>query len=290
MPRPFDHAVLAAHDLAAQKALYERLGFFVGARNRHPWGTENHIIQFPDTFIELISMGADFHAPADPDPHLFSFAGFVHDYLQRREGFAMLALHSENAQFDHDAFKYEGIGDFEPFHFERHGKSPDGRQMHVAFTLAFVRSAELPAAGFFTCQQHAPENFWNAAFQVHPNGVTGIQSVTLLARDPSAHLAFLANFTDQRSPGIAGHHMTFDLSDRQILEVCSPEAFAATYLPEILPEGLPDGAFAAVRLSVQDIALTTHVLAENAVPVIEKGGMLIVPPQDAMGLALIFSE
>jgi len=52
-----DHLVLAAHDLNATGSFYERLGFKVGARNRHPWGTENRIVQFPGAFLELITVG-----------------------------------------------------------------------------------------------------------------------------------------------------------------------------------------------------------------------------------------
>ena len=64
MPRAVDHLVIAAHDLPAQAALYRRLGFQVGARNRHPWGTENHIVQFDGAFLELIGLGDGFDAPA----------------------------------------------------------------------------------------------------------------------------------------------------------------------------------------------------------------------------------
>ncbi len=44
--RRIDHLVLAVRDLDAAGLFYERLGFQVGARNRHPWGTENRIVQF----------------------------------------------------------------------------------------------------------------------------------------------------------------------------------------------------------------------------------------------------
>ena len=45
MPRGLDHIVHAVRDLDAAAAFYRRLGFTVSARNRHPWGTHNHIIQ-----------------------------------------------------------------------------------------------------------------------------------------------------------------------------------------------------------------------------------------------------
>ena len=51
MARGLDHIVHAVRDLDAAAALYQRLGFQVGARNAHPWGTHNHIVQMPGFFI-----------------------------------------------------------------------------------------------------------------------------------------------------------------------------------------------------------------------------------------------
>ena len=55
--RGLDHLVLGVRDLEADAAFCEALGFTVGARNRHPWGTHNRIIQFPGSFLELITVG-----------------------------------------------------------------------------------------------------------------------------------------------------------------------------------------------------------------------------------------
>ena len=64
--RRIDHLVLAVHDLEAAAALYTKLGFQVGARNRHPWGTENRLVQFGSSFIELITVGQN---PETIAPH-----------------------------------------------------------------------------------------------------------------------------------------------------------------------------------------------------------------------------
>ena len=56
MARGLDHIVHAVRDLDVAAALYERLGFVVGTRNRHPWGTHNRIIQLPGFFIELLTV------------------------------------------------------------------------------------------------------------------------------------------------------------------------------------------------------------------------------------------
>src|SRR6201999_1888529 len=56
MSRGLDHIVHAVRDLDAAADLYRRLGFTVGVRNRHPWGTHNHIVQIPGFFIELLTL------------------------------------------------------------------------------------------------------------------------------------------------------------------------------------------------------------------------------------------
>ncbi|MBM3606471.1 MAG: VOC family protein, partial [Alphaproteobacteria bacterium] len=78
--RRIDHLVLAVRDLDGAAAFYERLGFHVGARNRHPWGTENRLVQFQSSFLELITVRED-AAIAPHGPRFFSFGAFVKDYL-----------------------------------------------------------------------------------------------------------------------------------------------------------------------------------------------------------------
>jgi catechol 2,3-dioxygenase-like lactoylglutathione lyase family enzyme len=56
MARGLDHIAHAVRDLDAAATLYGRLGFNVGARNRHPWGTHNRIVQLPGFFIELVTV------------------------------------------------------------------------------------------------------------------------------------------------------------------------------------------------------------------------------------------
>jgi len=94
-PRRIDHLVLAVHDLEDAADFYTRMGFQVGARNRHPWGTEHRLIQFRSSFLELITVADAEQVP----PHaygFFSFGAFVEDYLTKREGLAMFALRHPN--------------------------------------------------------------------------------------------------------------------------------------------------------------------------------------------------
>src|ERR1700733_15401485 len=194
MPRGLDHIVHAVRDLDAEADLYRRAGFTVGAQNRHPWGTHNHIVQFPGFFVELLNIGQP-ELIVPPAPRLFSFGDFLRGFLAHGEGLAMLVLEGRGAAADAEAFRLADIGDFEVFDFEREARRPNGATVKVAFSLAFAADEKAGDAGFFTCQQHYPENFWNPAFQDHLNGVTGIAGVTMVAERPEAHRHFLAAFT-----------------------------------------------------------------------------------------------
>src|SRR5687767_1175054 len=105
MPRGLDHIVHAVRNLDAAADLYRRLGFNVGAHNRHPpaWGTQNHIVQLPGTFIELLTV-ADTANIAPHGDRFFSFGAFNRDFLARQEGLSMLVLEGRG-ESDADEFR-----------------------------------------------------------------------------------------------------------------------------------------------------------------------------------------
>ncbi len=266
--RRIDHLALAVHDLEAAADFYRRLGLQVGARNRHPWGTENRLAQFRSSFLELITVGDD---PSQIQPHApgrFSFGGFVRDYLERREGLAMFVLDSADAEADAAHFAAKGVSSFEPFFFERKGRRPNGSETHVAFTLAFAFDDAIPDASFFVCQQHFPENFWNAELQKHPNGASSVSAVTLGVAEPKAHTAFLSAFT-----GVPASEdgATFRLQNGGALRV---EKSAAN-------------GFVSFSVAVPDLARQAAILNEAGVAHEETSDGLIV--KNAFGVNIVFA-
>ncbi|RFB80548.1 VOC family protein [Methylovirgula sp. 4M-Z18] len=281
MPRALDHLVLASRTLTAQADLYRRMGFTVGVKNRHPWGTENQIVQLHGAFLELISTGDGYRPPQDIDLHTFSFSAFIAHFIENREGFAMLVLQSQDAETDRAKFKQAGIGDFETFHFGRKAKRPDGSDTEVAFTLAFAQSKHIDEAGFFVCQQHFPQNFWNPAFQTHANTAQAIAGVILVAEQPGAHLSFLNAFA-----GTSADAAPIDTGGGQIA-VLSPAEFAQNYgASESQPRTSP--WLAAYRIAVSDLAQCASSLADGKVVFSESNGWLIVPPLVAFGVTIVF--
>ncbi len=285
MPHGIDHIVHAVRDLDAAGALYRRLGFTVGARNRHDWGTHNLIVQFKSAFVELLEIGE----PEKIPPHagrFFSFGAFNRDYLAAREGLSMLVGKSLDARKDAASFEAAGISGFDLFDFAREGKRPDGSKVEVAFSLAFARDPSSPNLGFFVCQQHYPENFWNPAFQRHVNGVAGIPGVVMVADNPTDHHIFLKAFTGVSDLHSSSLGITARTENGDI-EIMSPVAFRDQFgvTPEVSGEGM---TLNAIRFAVADIGPAEAVLASGGIKPQYHVGRLVVPPAQAFGATLIF--
>lgn len=282
--RGVDHLVIAVRDLDGAARLYEALGFRVGRRERHPWGTENRLVQFPGSFIELITVGEGADIP-EHGPGRFSFGAFVRDYLARREGLAMLVLDGQSGEGDAALFRERGIGAFGPFSFERTGLGPDGSEAKVAFTLAFARDEKAPGAGFFTCTQHYPENFWNPEAQRHPNGAVGIGAVVLSAPEPDAHAGFLEGFTGVRPERPTAEALSYRLA-RGHVDVLTPDGAATVYGSVDVD---PDAAeLAAFSVRVPDAGATARELQASGTPHLVQGSRVLVPASAARGVVIAF--
>jgi catechol 2,3-dioxygenase-like lactoylglutathione lyase family enzyme len=285
MPHGLDHIVHAVRDLDAAAEFYRRAGFTVGARNRHPWGTHNRVVQLKNCYIEILEVAEPEKIPPH-DARSFSFGAFNREFLAAHEGFSMLILNSSDAVDDARSFEAAGIGGFKVFDFAREGTKPDGTPVKLAFSLAFASDPVSPNVRFAVCQHHFPENFWDPAFQTHANGARTVPGVALVAENPSDHHIFLRAFT-----GIHDVHSTSNgISSRtengeiEIMErVAFPDQFGVS--ADVSGEGM---TLNALRVGIDDIALAEALHRQNGVASRRRGGWLVVPPDVAHGATLIF--
>ena len=285
--RGLDHIVHAVRDLDAAAESYAQLGFTVGARNRHSFGTHNRIVQFPGVFIELVTV-AEPERIRPAQARVPSFGAFTRDFLAQGEGLSMLVLESRDAETDALAFRERGIGDFEPFRFEREARTPDGQPVTVAFSLAFAEQPQSPQAGFFVCQQHFPENFWNPAFQNHPNGATGVAGVVLVAQHPGEHENFLSAFAGVPAVAAAPGRITLH-TPRGDIDMMDPHAFRLHF--GLDPPAVASGVrLAALRIAVADLRALGVRLESAGVGALERGGRLLVDPTIAHGATIVFES
>jgi hypothetical protein len=288
MARGLDHVVHAVGDLDAAAELYRRLGFLVGARNRHPpeWGTQNHIVQLPGVFIELLTV-ADATAIAPHAPRSFSFGAFNRDFLAGGEGLSMLALAGHGAP-DAAAFRTAGIGDFAPYEFARQGKRPDGTPIEVAFALAFAVDPQAPDIGFFTCQHRYPEHFWDPAFQAHANTAIGLAAVVLVAENPTDHHIFLSAFAGERAIQATSTGITVP-TPRGDIQVMHPAAFRIHF--GVDPPAVARGArMAGLRIAVRNFGAAVAALKAGGIAAQVRMGRIVVGADVAMGATVVFEQ
>jgi catechol 2,3-dioxygenase-like lactoylglutathione lyase family enzyme len=285
MARGIDHLVIAVRALDGARSLYERLGFTLTPKARHPFGTENSLAQLEGCFLELLGL----HDPRDipvPKPGEFSFARFNQRYLARREGLSMLVLESADAEADALAFAKAGLQSYLPFEFGREARQPDGSTARVGFRLAFATDPDVPEAGFFACQQLAPEYFWKPDYQRHANTARTITEVVMIAEKPKEHGDFFEGFT-----GVSVHQTPAGLmlkTPRGCIAVIAPGAALERWGAAIDPVAFDTPRFAAFAIGVDDLDAAENRLDEGAVAHTKRDGRLVVPADEAMGVAVAF--
>jgi hypothetical protein len=285
MTRGLDHVVHVVRDLAAAAVGYERMGFRVGAENRHPWGTQNRLVQLPGFYVELLSVPEpDKISP--PRPHLFSFGAFNRDFLtQCGEGLAQLVLSSTDPADEKAEFDAAGFGGFDLFDFVRKGKHADGSEVEVAFSLAFARDPASPHAGFFTCLHKTPEHIWFPELQRHANGAKRISADVFVAENPTDHHIFLEAFTGARDIHATSLGLRIETPRGEIL-VYDPRAFFDAFGFAPPPdEGM---RLAALVFALADFATVRKWFEDNDLTASERHGRLIVGPSTAAGAVVAF--
>lgn len=285
--RGIDHVVLAVANLEAARVRYGALGFTLTPPARHPFGTANSLVQLDGAFLELLSV-AEAAAIPPHGPGRFSFAAFNRDYLLHGEGFSMLVLDSRDARADNAAFRQAGLTTYEPFDFSRRAKLPSGEEAKIGFSLAFTSHPDIESAGFFVCQQHAPEHFWKAEYQRHDNTARTLEEVCLVAHRPLHFVEFLQAFVGGGET-VASEARVEIATARGTIAVLTSDGFAERY-GTAPPRSHRLPALAGFTVGVSDFDAVRQAAAKADVTTAEGDGRLTVVPGDAFGTALAFTR
>ena len=163
MLRGIDHIVIAVPDLAAARTSYAALGFTVVPGGRHPVGTHNALIAFGDgSYVELIAFYEDNPAHKWWTP------------LQAGGGLVDFCMQTDDLRGDTEAFRKAGVSIDDPAPLSR--VRPDGYQLR--WVLSIPRGDHRGVAPFLI-QDETPREERVPRETAHPNGVTGIGTVTV---------------------------------------------------------------------------------------------------------------
>lgn len=165
-----DHVVIVVPDLEAAIDSYRALGFTVVRGGRHPIGTHNALIGFADgSYLELIAF-------FDPKAtHRWR------DLLDKGGGLVDCCLATGDLVADAEAFRRAGLVLGDPWPLSR--VRPDGYTLR--WVLA-IPAGEPAGAAPFLIQDETPRDERVPRERVHPNGVTGIDTLTVAVSDVAA--------------------------------------------------------------------------------------------------------
>lgn len=286
--RRYDHLVLDAHDLEKARDTYRKLGFTLTPIAVHPFGTHNSLVQFRDTFLELLSVN-NASLIAEHSAGEFSFGAFNRGYLEVSEGLAQIVFYGADSRRDAQEFAEKGLADYAPFDFSRVAKLPDGSEVTVSFSLAFVTHEDMPYASFFSCHQHSPEYFWKQQYQTHPNSALGIVETMMVADEPEKYQGFFESLINSQSVAGEGKTHTFATNGGQFC-VMTPEQWEKRFPGEKSPDMTKGPRMAGYGLKVASLAKATQCFDENSIEHTSLANGVFIPGEIGHGSLIYFSE
>ncbi len=257
------------------------------ARATIPGAPATQLVLFPDNFIEL--MGIDDRRLIDtPSETGFRFGRFIADQLDRREGIAMIALHSEDAAADVAAVTARSVAPDGLVNFRREVTLPDGAKDEAVVSLAMLIDWQQPQLSHFICQQHRPEFVWVPAWMQHPNGAQAIVRVVYAAAEPHAHRPRFAGIWGEDALRDLGNGFRVATAGGELLMLDRPAA-EARFAPVQMPYGWRDAPGAvAIAVRVTYLNRVHLMMMQNRVPHVRMADSLRIPPPHAGNVILEF--
>ena len=277
-----DHVVHVVNDLAEAGSFFEKLGFTVSGINTHPFGTQNRIVLFKDTYLELIAV-QDAEKAGTRNEESFSFSGAVNDHAKTMgQGFHLLALKANSYETDKAQMERLGLTVLEPLHFAR--TRPDGTELKFTLFAAAYEGAETT---LFHCW-HETAHIFYAAPPEHENGARGISQVFFASESPADHHEYLALLTGQRDLDSSSYGVRFELTNG-LLTVYSAPAHQ-TFLGATPKLSGPLLKSTAYEIEVEDLAVVKAGLENQSAHFAATEKSLTVGPESGFGATIRFSK
>jgi catechol 2,3-dioxygenase-like lactoylglutathione lyase family enzyme len=271
-----DHVVIAVRSLQTAARRYRSLGFRLSPQGGHPaLGSINHTFVFHSgSYGELLAVER---------PGIFT--AYYQAFAEANEGLAGLALRTSDAGVAHAALARAGFAPEPVLDFARPVELPHGVR-EARFSVIQLPLDRLAGGRVFLCQHHTPELVWQPDMLDHPNGVLGIESVTLLAPGPEVAADGYARLVG-RPAAPEGDCVAVPFGGTR-LEVMTPQAFLARYDRDPAGEtGQP--RFAAITLQTADLDRAAAVLTVQGIRFSQIDGTLQVASPDALGVRLVLA-
>lgn len=280
-----NHVGMAVADMHAAAARFEALGFVLTPFSAHSgaWkpgdpvtklGAGNRCAVFGRNYLEILA-----------SEHADRPAERIERFLARHQGAHIVCFGTDDPDAVDARLHRAGIATSGVIPLQREVDTPEGPR-----TARFRRTQFAPEAspeGYIQAAQHlTPEHIHQARYMTHPNGVTALSEVFLIVDDVEAFTERYAAYLGG-TPVQAGVQRTFRLP-----LVAAITIVAARDAPAVLPGSLlpPAPCIGGVAFAAPQLAAMRARLRGAGIRYVERAGRLIVPAEEAFGVAVVFES
>ena len=274
-----DHLLIDSDDLEADRLVWQRLGFNMTPRGRHPqWGTGNYCAMLGQGYLELIGV-------VDPD----EFAANAARRGSRRQGngLSAIALATDDAQGAKAELTAAGVDSDGPKNLSRLLEAEDGTS-EPRFDILHLPGDVSPAIPMFLCGHRTPNLVRRPGWTDHPNGARALVSIAVPVEDPPTHVEAYSRLLGPGAVTLTDDIVTLRVGAMAVM--FARHGDLATQHPDLLPEPGEGPCPGVVTLAVNDPGLTAEYLAGANVPMIRDRQSVMVAAEDACGIAIVFEK
>ena len=280
-----NHVGMAVRDLARTAAQYEAMGFQLTPYSPHsaawkpgetlqPQGSGNRCVMFANDYLEILAS----EDPARP-------ASRIGHFLKRHQGAHIICFNTGNAQAVDDRLRKSGIATSGVIPLQREIDTPDGVR-----TAKFERVQFAPddsPEGYIQAARHlTPQYVYQPRYVSHPNGCSQLSNTIVVTGDAESFVRKFSRYVGQSFDTQSNaHRIKFPAGGALTI-------VSAALVRELLPGTLlpPVPCIAAVAFRTSNLGALRTRLVENGFTVNEVDGRLIVPAEEASGLAVMFEN
>ncbi|PMR76109.1 VOC family protein [Billgrantia endophytica] len=178
-----DHLVInTKFDTDAVFDIFQALGFTLSPRGYHSLGSINHVIVFPQSYLELVGL------PVGGER-------LRQEILDSPIGIDGLVMASDDPEKTRNTLLEKGF-DVQPVQrFSRLVDLEEGERM-ASFATVRLAPNSFAAGRVYFCHHVTPELVWRSAWMDHANGVEAIVGLTIVSESPSSTRARYAKLGD----------------------------------------------------------------------------------------------
>ena len=278
-----NHVGMAIRDLSDTATRYEAMGFQLTPYSPHsaawkasdpvqPLGSGNRCVMFENTYLEILA-SEDSKRPA----------ARIANFLKHHQGAHIICFDSRDCDAVDRRVRGLGYETSGVIPLQRDIDTPDGVR-----TAKFVRSQFAPKdspEGYIQATTHlTPEYIYQPRYIRHPNGGFQLFETVLVADNLAAIEKRYRDYLDI-APVRESNALRFRLPLGTMLTVIGVRG-AAAMLPGTLLAPIP--GIAAVGFRTRELAATRERLKSNGFTVVETGNRILVPAEEASGVAVMF--